>query len=316
MPKNTPLIRIGTRGSLLARAQSGQILRMLQKKHPAFRFKLVIIQTTGDEFQSVELFRQNKTGVFTKEIEKKLLSGEIDIAVHSLKDLPIELPKGLALGCFPKRLDTRDVLISKHRYDLRSLPLSARVATGSPRRKRQILLARPDLRLFDLRGNLDTRAGRVLKKKDFDAVVLAQAGLLRLKKFNRFSSSIPLDQMYPAVGQAALGVQIRSNDKTAQKITASLNHGATETTVRAERAFLRALHGGCRVPVGVLSKISKNKLFLKARVFSVKDERYLSAESSGPDDRPEKIGAQLAKKLLKMGAKSLLNEARAQEGDA
>ncbi|MGH7197213.1 MAG: hydroxymethylbilane synthase, partial [Candidatus Omnitrophota bacterium] len=176
-------LRIGTRGSPLALAQAGEIQRRLSARWPGLKFTRVVIRTEGDEFQSVELFRRKKTGIFTKAIEKKLLENKIDIAVHSLKDLPTELPAGLRLAAFPKRVDPSDVLISRKRWGLASLPEGAAVGTGSPRRKRQLLLLRPDLRLVDIRGNLDTRIGRVLRKNDLDAVVVAAAGLLRLKKY-------------------------------------------------------------------------------------------------------------------------------------
>ncbi len=314
MTPQRKIIRIGTRGSLLALAQSNMVRRQLARYYPRMNFKLVVIKTTGDEYQTVELFRKNNVGVFTKELEKKLLSGSIDIAVHSLKDLPTDLPERLVLAAFPKRLDPRDVLISKKRYTLKTLPKNASVATGSPRRKQQLRIRRPDLRLFDIRGNLDTRIGRVLKKNEFDAVVLARAGLMRLNKYQRYAVALPSEQILPAVGQGALGLETRSSDSLVIQMLARLNHGPTQTRVRAERAFLRELQGGCRVPLGIDSSVRAAKLYLRARVFSMRDRHYISASAAGGARFPEKLGILLAKKLLSRGALALLKEARSSQG--
>ncbi len=307
------LVRIGTRGSLLALAQAAEIKKHLERKHPRIDFRLVVIKTTGDEFQTVALFRKKNIGVFTKELEKRLLRKDIDIAVHSLKDLPTLLPKGLVLAAFPKRLDPSDVLISRHRFHLDSLPKGAVVGTGSPRRKRQMLLARPDLKIEAIRGNLDTRVSKVIKEKRLDAIVVARAGLVRLKKYRQYVSSIPLKQMLPAVGQAALGLEVRASDPYILKMVKSLNHTPTEQAVRAERVFLEALRGGCRVPVGIHSKIKNKKISLTAAVFSVKTSAVVKAQSSGPVREYPKIARALARQLLKKGAEKFLREARADD---
>ncbi len=307
-------ILIGTRGSLLALAQAKSVARELQKKNPGVDFKLSVIKTTGDEYQAVELFRKNNIGVFTKEIEKQLLSGKVDIAVHSLKDLPTDLPRGLVLAAFPKRLDTSDVLISKHKFNLKTLPQGASVATGSPRRKRQLEILRPDLKIVEMRGNLDTRVRRVLEKKEFHAVVLAKAGLLRLKRYLKYAVSISPDKILPAVGQAALGLEARASDKTVLKMLQKLNHAPTQVLVGAERAFLKTLHGGCRVPVGIHSKISRGCIEVKAFVFSTLNDRWISGAIKGPVKKYEALGTQLAKNLLSCGAGKLMQEAR--EGGA
>src|SRR3989338_7513307 len=230
-------------------AQATAIRRCLKKKFPKFQFLLVVIKTTGDNFQGVELFKKNNIGVFTKALEDKLLSREIDIAVHSLKDLPTELPKSLVLCAFPKRLDPSDVLLSKKRWRFSELPKGASVGTGSPRRKRQLLRLRPDLDVREIRGNLDTRVKRVIRDKKYDAIVVAKAGLLRIKKYLKYARVIPSDKLLPAVGQAALGLEVRSNDKETSAIVKTLNHSETEKAVCAEREFLKTLKGGCRVPV-------------------------------------------------------------------
>ncbi len=304
------VFRIGTRGSLLALAQANEIRRRLQKKCPGFEFRLVIIKTTGDEFQSVELFKKTNVGVFTKTIEQKLLKKDIDIAVHSLKDLPTDLPKGLVLAAFPKRLDPADVVISRRGLRLADLPKGALVGTGSPRRKRQLLRLRPDLKVCDIHGNLDTRISKVLKERKYDAVVVAKAGLLRIKKYLKYAHVIPASELLPAVGQAALGIQTRKNDKEARQIVRFLNHPDTEKKVRAERSFLKTLEGGCRVPVGIHSKLSKERLFLKAAVFSTKNLDTIMGQIDGPKENFDKLGKSLAKKLLRKGASNILCVAR------
>lgn len=304
------VVRIGTRGSQLALAQARDIQKRLSRRHRSVAFKLVVIKTAGDEFQSVELFKRKKTGVFTKAIEEKLLRNEIDIAVHSLKDLPTELPRGLCLAAFPKRLDAADVLISRKRFGLSSLPRGASVGTGSPRRKRQLLLARPDLKLVDIRGNLDTRIAKVLKQKRYDAVVVARAGLLRLRKYLKYASPLSPRAVLPAVGQAALGIQARSEDSEVLRLTRFLNDARTQKEVLAERSFLKKLMGGCRVPAGIHSKVRGARLYLKAAVFSTKGKSFVRGEISGPAGRYGELGAALAKRLLKKGAGKFVKEAR------
>ena len=304
------LVRIGTRGSQLALAQAGRIKHRLESLYPRVEFRLVIIKTTGDEFQSVELFKKETIGVFTKAIEKKLIKKEIDIAVHSLKDLPTELPKGLTLAAFPKRLDVRDVLISKARFSLTALPKGARVGTGSIRRKRQILLERPDLKLVDIRGNLDTRVSKVLKENKLDAIVVARAGLLRLGKYLKYAAPISPWKIMPAVGQAALGIEIRSKDKEILKLVRPLNHRGTEIAVLAERHFLKILQGGCRVPIGIFSSSKDGKVRLKVSVFSVESAETVSGQIEGAEKNWRRLAEALGKRLLKKGAAKFLSAAR------
>lgn len=291
-------------------AQAREVRDLLKRKYPHARFKLTIIKTIGDEFQAVELFQKNKTGIFTKSIEERLLKGGIDIAVHSLKDLPTQLPAGLGLAAFPKREDPADVLISRRRWTLRNIPKGSRVGTASPRRRCQILRARPDLDVRDIRGNLDTRVRRALLGRDFDAIVVARAGLLRLGKYLKYASSISPDVILPAVGQGALAIEARSDDAAVWRMARSLNDRNTENRVLAERSFLEALEGGCRVPVGISSNIVGKKIRLQAAVFSPVSDRCLSALISGSVLNPGKAGTRLAKKLLSMGAGKLLTQAR------
>ncbi|MBI4352638.1 MAG: hydroxymethylbilane synthase [Candidatus Omnitrophica bacterium] len=304
------VIRIGTRGSLLALAQAREVRKKLAARFPKFSFELVVVRTEGDEFQSVELFKENAVGVFTKAIEEKLIHGEIDLAVHSLKDVPAELPKGLILAAFPKRLDRRDVLISRRAWTLETLPPGARVGTGSPRRKRQLALARPDVELCDVRGNLDTRAAKVLKKKDLDAIVVAHAGLLRIRKYIRYARLLPVRTILPAAGQGALGLEVRADDERILKAAKTLNDPATEKEVSAERCLLSALQGGCRVPVGIDSRARGGKLYLKASVFSPDTPDYVTGEILGEAEDFRNLAEKLALDLLKRGAARFMEEAR------
>jgi hydroxymethylbilane synthase len=283
----------------------------LKRTFPKKKFSLKIIQTLGDEYQSVDFFRRNNVGVFTKAIERELLAGRIDVAVHSLKDLPTETAKGLKLAAVPKREDVRDAFISSKRYTLETLPFGAVVGTGSPRRKRQLSLLRPDLQVTDMRGNLDTRVRKAVKEKSYDAVLIARAGLLRVKKYLKYASPVSEELILPAVGQAALGLQVRASDAETTKIVGRLNHAKTQQAVEAEREFLSALHGGCRVPVGVLTKSKGNQFTMKAAVFSVNTSNHCSAVISGRTSDSRKLARRLARTLLKLGAARFLKEARA-----
>lgn len=305
------IIRIGTRGSALALAQAGQIQRLLQKKYRGHRFELVIIQTRGDEFQSVELFKQKHVGFFTKAIEEALLNKKIDIAVHSLKDLPTDLTKGLCLAAYPKREKTQDVLLTKKKISLKNLPAGARIGTTSLRRQRQLLLCRPDLRVENMRGNLDTRVAKVLQKGEYDGIVVARAGLLRLKRFLKNAVDLPENKMLPAAGQGALGIQIRQKDRGLFEMLKSLNHPETEILVKAERIFLKTLQGGCRVPVGILARLQKGELSLKAAVFSVREAAFVASAVQGKSGDYAKLARKLARVLLENGAYQFLREARA-----
>ena len=296
------VFRLGTRGSRLALAQTGEILRWLKARYPCLQFRRVIVKTFGDEFSRAALFQKNQVGVFTKAIEEKLLKNEIDLAVHSLKDLPTELPQKLVIAACPKRLDPCDVLVTRAGLSLGTLPPGAVIGTSSPRRKRQIALLRPDVRVKDIRGNLDTRVRKVLLEKTLDGIVVAKAGLWRIKKYLKYARRIPPDDFLPAVGQAALAIEIRRDDPVAWKLVRPLNHRDTEREVLAERALLRTLRGGCRVPVGIRSKIQGGLLGLQAAVFSNHTKEVVRGAISGPLTDPEALGRCLAKKLLKKGA--------------
>lgn len=308
MPEGT-VVRIGTRQSPLALAQATGVLRRLQKLHPGQRFELVKIRTTGDVFKGIELFKKNGIGVFTKEIEKALLKRRIDLAVHSLKDLPTSMPPGLILAAVPKRLPANDVLISRKKVSLQTLPQQARVGTGSSRRAAQLLLARPDLRVVPIRGNLDTRVHKAIGG-DLDAVVLAQAGLQRLGRYARHIKPIPEKLILPAVGQSALGIQARRGDRRALRLSAALNHSATRACVEAERHFLQVLGGGCRVPVGVSSRLRGGRLYFTGAIFSTRSARQVRGSFSVPAPQGAARARRLARQLLRKGGRALLAESR------
>ncbi len=301
---------IGTRGSLLALAQAKEVRRRLAALYPRKRFVIKIIKTMGDEYQSVALFKKNNIGVFTKAIEKALLNAEIDIAVHSLKDLPTDSPKGLCLAAVPKREDVRDALVSRQGFSLKTLPMHSVVGTGSPRRKRQLALLRPDLKLVDIRGNLDTRVRRTVREGKQDAILIALAGLLRVKKYLKYAAAVSEECILPAVGQAALGLQVRRADTEVFGIVRRLNHAPSETAVTAERTFLRALHGGCRVPVGILTRLKGNRFSMRANVFSVNNSAYVAGEVSGSSSKAAVLAKRLASQLIRQGAGKFMREAR------
>lgn len=259
---------VGTRGSALARAQTEVVVARLRALRPDLKMAVQVIKTKGDMVQHKPLVGIGDKGLFTREIEAALLDGRIDLAVHSLKDLPTELPPGLVIGAVLEREDARDVLVSRQGYSLDSLPLGARVGTGSLRRAAQLLAHRPDLCIVDLRGNVDTRL-RKAATEEYDAIVLAAAGLHRLGLAHHITAYLPLEVMLPAVGQGALAVEVRaredeqeegpeSRDAQIRRLVSLLDHFPTRAATTAERAFLRALGGGCRVPVAAYGEVAQS----------------------------------------------------------
>lgn len=306
-------VRVGTRGSLLALTQTRSVVRALKRKFPGLRAEVKVIQTTGDRRKKLPLSRIGTKGLFTKEIEQGLLAGHIDLAVHSLKDLPTDLPKGLEIGAVLKREDPRDCLIVLRPRTLKTLPAGSRVGTSSLRRQAQIAALRPDLRIENLRGNLDTRL-RKLRQGDYDAIVVAQAGLKRLSGKVRLKGlavhRIPEAQMLPAVGQGSLAVEIRSGDAAASHLASRLNHGPSELRSRAERSFLAVLQGGCQVPIGVRSQIRGKKICLEGVIASPSGRESVRLKLEGSADLPEAAGERLARNLLKSGGRRILAEVR------
>lgn len=304
----TPRLIIGSRGSKLALWQAGLVRDGLVRLNPGLEIQIDVIKTTGD-VKPDPLSVIGGKGVFTKELEDALLDKRIDIAVHSLKDLPTIIPDGLLISAFCEREDPRDALVMKvgMKVDsLHELPSRSVVGTSSQRRLSQLKALRSDLLVKDLRGNVDTRI-RKLDEGQYDALILASAGLLRLGLERRISAAISTHEMLPAVGQGAIAIEVRADDEVAVGATSKLNHRETELACRAERAFLRSLGGGCQFPIAAHAVITDDALKLEGLVASPSGEEILRDSLAGVLDQPERIGSQLAEQLLKLGAGELLN---------
>ncbi|MBN1931840.1 MAG: hydroxymethylbilane synthase [Desulfobacterales bacterium] len=298
-------IKIGTRGSQLALWQSNWVKSTLELKYPSLSIELVKIKTKGDKILDVPLAKVGGKGLFVKEIEEAILDGRIDLAVHSMKDMPAEIPDGLCIGAIPERENPRDVLISKEGRLLCELQPGAHIGTSSLRRAAQILHVRPDLVISPLRGNLDTRIKK-LEKKNLDAVILAAAGVKRLNLESKITEYIDDNVILPAVGQGALCIEIRKNDPEIGSIVSFLDHPATRSIVMGERAFLNRLEGGCQVPIAAHGKIEKDIFTLCGLVAGLDGKTIIKDSISGSKDLSKKIGIQLADRLLSMGAKEIL----------
>ncbi len=301
-------IVIGSRGSRLAMVQAELVKRQLEMAWPSLSITIQKIKTTGDKVRNVALDKIGGKGLFTKEIERALLAGAIDLAVHSMKDLPTALPGGLAIGAVTAREDPHDGLVATGAADLGSLPAGARLATGSLRRKAQVLNVRPDLEIRDLRGNLDTRL-RKLDRREFDAMIVACAGMRRMGKDDRITEVLPYSVMLPAVGQGALAVEIRKDDQRACEVAAPINDAATEACVTAERAMLTRLRGGCHVPIGAVAEIDGGVLRIEGVVATLDGSEVLRAAADGSLDAAGEVGTRAAEQLLDMGADRILEEA-------
>jgi len=302
MTKN---IRIGSRGSLLALNQANLIKVIIEKGEPDLRAEIIIIKTTGDKILDVPLAKVGGKGLFVKEIEDALIDNRIDIAVHSMKDVPFLIPDQLIIQAITKREDPRDILISKEGLKIDELPKGARIGTSSLRRQAQLLHHRPDLQISQLRGNLDTRIKKAFTP-EFDAVILAAAGLHRMGWEEKITEYIDESISIPAVGQGALGIEIRHEDRAARKIADSLNDRETSIAVRAERSFMKRLEGGCQVPIGAIGKVEGGKITLTGFIADVDGKRMVKASDSDHIDRCQELGVRLAEKLLNMGGKSIL----------
>lgn len=301
-------IIIGSRGSELALWQANHIKREIEKKNKNVRVDINIIKTKGDKILDVALSKIGDKSLFTKELEVELLAKRIDLAVHSLKDLQTQIPAGLKLAAVTKRHEVEDVLIARKKgVTIQSLPEFGVVATGSLRRKSQLLHLRPDLTIFDLRGNVPSRIQKFLES-EWDAIILARAGVERLNLKKHISSFIPKEDILPAVGQGALGIEIHEDNKAVNEILKSLHHDETYKAVIAERALLRALEGGCQVPIGAFAEVKSSGLYLDAVVGSLDGSITYRKKIRGSKNDPEKLGKTLAKDLLKAGAKEILKE--------
>ncbi len=300
-------IKIGTRGSLLATTQSTWVKNQIEAAHPGVSVELVIIVTKGDKILDVPLAKVGGKGLFVKEIEEALLRRDVDLAVHSMKDVPSELPEELHLGIIPLRENPHDAFISTGYATLADLPQGATVGTSSLRRRSQLAALRPDLEIVDLRGNLDTRL-RKLEEGQFQAIILAAAGLNRLDMSSRATGYFTAREMLPAVGQGALGIELRKDDAELLEGLAFLNDAKTTVAVSAERAFLFRLEGGCQVPIGAFAEVNNGRVELTGLVASVDGKVVLKDSISGPVEEAQKLGTKLANKILEMGGKEILAE--------
>ena len=301
----TPL-RIGTRGSPLALWQANHVAALLRAAAPGRPVELVEIQTVGDTIRDAPLVQLGGSGVFTKAIQDALLAGRADIAVHSLKDLPTFAVDGLVLAAVPPRGPTGDAFVSVQHRSFADLPPGAVIASSSLRRKAQLLHRRPDLKLVDIRGNVDTRL-RKLVEQNLDATILAEAGLIRLGLAAHITEILDPAWMLPAVGQGALGLECRADDAATRAVLAALDDPATHAAVLAERAMLRELQGGCQVPIGAAAVVRGGELHLRGVVLPPDGNRRIEAETHGPAPQAEAMGQTLGRQLRAQGAQDLLS---------
>ena len=301
-------LTIGTRGSKLALAQTHWVSEQLRAAHPALTVNIEIIKTTGDRITDRPLSQIGGKGLFTKELEVALMDDAIDCAVHSLKDLPTELPEGLTLGAIPVRVDPRDVLVTNDGVSLSELAAGAVVGTSSLRRAAQLRHRRSDIEIVDLRGNIDTRVGRV-SDGDIDAAILASAGIQRLALDVR-TAPIEESDIVPAPGQGALGIEVREGDADTAGILASLANDTATAEVTAERTCLAILEGGCQVPLGIRATLNGDTLFARARVCSLDGTNVVDAAMDGDALRAAALGENIANDLLSRGAGAIIESAR------
>jgi hydroxymethylbilane synthase len=299
-------IRIATRGSPLALWQARHIAGALRAIASSDAIELVLIETTGDQVRDCPLSQIGGDGLFTKEIQRALLDGRADVAVHSLKDLPTEPTPGVVLAAVPPRGSTHDAFVSKKHRHFSDLTPNAVIATGSLRRQAQILWRRPDLQLMSIRGNVETRLEK-LEQGSLDAVILAQAGLERLQLSHAITELLDQSWMLPAVGQGALGLECRADDSATRAILGKLNDPATSAAVLTERAVLRTLGGGCSLPVGVVSRVNGDEITIRGVLLDPNGRQRLEASRLGPVADPEALGVRLAQDLLARGGEAILH---------
>jgi len=299
---------IGTRGSKLALWQS-EYIKGLVEAITGLPVELKIIKTTGDKILDVPLAKVGGKGLFTKELEVELMAGTVDLCVHSMKDVPTELPEGLGIAAMPARVDPRDALVSGAGYTLETLPQGAKVGTSSLRRIAQVRALRPDVEIVDVRGNLDTRMKKA-ENGEVDVVILASAGITRMGWADRITGYIPTEQMVSAVGQGAIGIEIREDDEFMADVMDQIADGPTMVCVTAERVVMRKLEGGCQVPIGAYAQLDGDTLVMDAVVGSVSGDRILRAHLEGPADQPIELGEAMVAELLELGADAILAEIR------
>ena len=300
------LVRIATRKSALALWQANFVKAELEVAHPGLQVELVPMSTQGDKILDTPLAKIGGKGLFVKELETAMLEGRADIAVHSMKDVPVDFPEGLMLHTICQREDPRDAFVSNTYQQLADLPQGAVVGTSSLRRQCQIKAMRPDLQIKDLRGNVNTRLAK-LDAGEFDAIILASAGLIRLGFEARIASFLEVGISLPANGQGAVGIECRSDDLVIQQLLAPLEHKETRICVLAERAMNRKLQGGCQVPIGAFAILQQNELWLRGLVGQLDGSEILRSEIKGQASQAEQLGTQLAEQLLALGADRILD---------
>jgi hydroxymethylbilane synthase len=304
---STRQLRIATRKSPLALWQAEHVRVRLQQLHPGLRVELLTMSTQGDRVLDSPLAKIGGKGLFVKELEQGMLAGQADIAVHSMKDVPAELPQGLEIGAILEREDPRDAFVSNRFAALAGLPQGARVGTSSLRRQCQLRAVRPDLEILDLRGNVNTRLAK-LDAGDYDAIVLASAGLKRLGMAERITRALEPEDMLPAIAQGVIGIECRSDDAAVKALIAPLNHAETGLRTQAERAMNAALAGGCQAPVAGFSTIRGDSIALRGLVGWPNGSAIIRGEISGPAAEAAVLGEQLARELLERGARPILDE--------
>jgi hydroxymethylbilane synthase len=300
-------VRIGTRGSALAVVQAERVAAEVRRRYSELAPVLVKIKTSGDKFAQIPLSRVGGKGLFIKEIEEALQAEQVDLAVHSMKDVPTEIAAGLTIAAILEREDPSDALISRRGIKLDALPAGARIGTSSLRRQAQLLRYRPDLTVIPLRGNLDTRLGK-LGSEGLDALVVATAGVNRLGRQEEITEILPAEISLPAVGQGALGLEIRATDQKMHDLVGPMSHRPSVLTIGAERAFLARLGGGCQVPISAHAELNGDQLRLKALVAAPDGTVMVRGEREGPSILAEGIGVGLAEDLLRRGADRILQE--------
>lgn len=291
-------IKVGTRGSKLALIQTNWVIDVLKQRYPEIDFEVKVIKTKGDIIQHISLDKIGDKGLFVKEIEKQLIEAEIDMAVHSMKDMPSYLPDELKFASIPEREDPRDVLILKKEYkSLEDLPKGAKIGTGSKRRKFQLLRYRPDLNVVPIRGNIDTRI-RKIEEENLDGIVLAAAGVLRANLKHRISCYLPIEVVIPAPAQGALAIEIRKDDVELEKLIDSIRDENTELQVAAERAFLEGIEGSCHIPIGAYCNIDGESIKLTGLFGDEDGERLIVKSIDGDIYNPRELGLKLSKVIL------------------
>src|SRR5271154_3683911 len=305
-------LRIGTRGSMLAKWQAESVRKQLLAA-TGVDCEIVIIKTAGDKLQHAPLTEIGGKGIFIKELEEALLDESIDLAVHSVKDIPTDTPTRLCFPAVCKRADVRDCLVSANGVSLANLRQGARVGTGSLRRQAQLLRMRPDLDVRDLRGNVDTRLRKV-ESGEYEAVMLAKAGLDRLGLSNRITEIMSPETFLPAVGQGAIAVECRLKDTEASELVSGLDDAESRTAIIAERSLLAALHGGCQVPLGAWARLERGELVMEACICSVDGTQYVKQRATATPEQAAELGGHIATLLMEAGAQSILEEVSRQRG--